>query len=119
MRARHMREEVGTLYETWHSFWYSMLKLNKGAVLVGVLEGLLAARLVALLFAARPDNPAIGLLLACTAPLTAPFRGLDHLAQQPQFGARLELATLVAMALVIGVAAVTKWALLKRSQYEP
>jgi hypothetical protein len=96
-----------------------MLKLNKAAVLVGVLEGLLVARLMALLFAARPDNPAIGLLLAITTPLTAPFRAIDQLAQQPQFGARLELATLVAMGLVIAVAAAIEWTLLNRSRHNP
>jgi hypothetical protein len=92
---------------------------HKGAVLVGLLTGLLAARLVALLFAARPDNPAIGLLLALSMPLTAPFRALDQLAGQPQFGARLELATLAAIVLVIVVAAVVEWTLLKRSQHNP
>lgn len=92
---------------------------HKAAVLVGLLVGLLAVRLVALLFAARPDNPAIGLLLAVTTPLTVPFRALDQLAGQPQFGARLELATLSALLLVIVVAAVVEWTLLKRSQHNP
>ncbi|HEX6287693.1 MAG TPA: hypothetical protein VFZ66_00810 [Herpetosiphonaceae bacterium] len=86
-----------------------MIRQNIGALLIGVLEGALAARLIALLFAARPDNPAIGLLLALTAPLTAPFRILDRLAEQPPFGARLELATLAVMALVLGVAIVGQW----------
>ena len=98
------------------AFGTSMHQLHKAAVLVGVLAGLLAARLVALLFAARPDNPAIGLLLALTTPLTAPFHALDQLARQPQFGARLELATLAALTLVVAVAAVAEWTLLKRSR---
>jgi hypothetical protein len=96
-----------------------MQKQNLGAVLVGVLEGVLAARLIALLFAARPDNPGVALLLTLTTPLTAPFRLLDHMAQQPQFGARLELATLAAMALVIGVAAIGQWVLLRSNQHDP
>lgn len=68
---------------------------------IGVIEGLLVARLVALLFAARPDNPVIRLLLTLTTPLTVPFAALDRLANQPQFGARLELATLAAMFVVL------------------
>jgi preprotein translocase subunit SecD len=91
-----------------------MSKDNLGAGFVGLLVGLLSARLLALLFAARPDNPAISLLLTLTAPLTAPFRILDRLAGQPQFGARLELATLAALVLAIGVAAVVQWAILNR-----
>ena len=102
----------------WHSFWYSMSRYTLGTRLVGLLGGLLAARLVALLLAVRPDNPAISLLLTLTAPLTAPFRVLDRLAGQPQFGARLELATLVALALVIGIAAVVQWVLLSHSRFD-
>lgn len=83
--------------------------------MVGLLVGLLAARLIALLLAARPDNPAINLLLTLTAPFTAPFQFLDQLARQPQFGARLELATLAALTLVIGIAAVVQWVLLSHS----
>ena len=71
-----------------------------GAALVGLIEGLLLLRLVALLFAARPDNPWIALLLALTAPVTAPLGMLDQWAGQPRFGAGLELATLVAMLLI-------------------
>jgi NhaP-type Na+/H+ or K+/H+ antiporter len=92
-----------------------MNKHKRGARLVGLLVGLLAARLIALLLAARPDNPAINLLLTLTAPLTAPFQFLDQLARQPQFGARLELATLAALALAIGIAAVVQWVLLSHS----
>ena len=91
-----------------------MRKHNVGAVLFGLLEGLLLLRLVALLFAARPDNPLIIVILALTAPLVAPFRRLDQLAGQPQFGARLELATLAAMVVLISIAAVLQWWSLKR-----
>ncbi|MDP9309677.1 MAG: YggT family protein [Chloroflexota bacterium] len=81
-----------------------MIKSNIGAVLFGLLEGLLLLRLVALLFAGRPDNPWLALVLALTAPLTVPFRVLDQWAGQPRFGARLELATLAAM-LLLGLGA--------------
>lgn len=104
----------GAFDRAWHSFWYSMNKHKRGARLVGLLGGLLAARLIALLLAARPDNPAINLLLTLTAPLTAPFQFLDQLAGQPQFGARLELATLAALALLTGIATIAQWVLLSR-----
>ncbi len=77
-----------------------MHRKRVGAAVVGLIEGLLLLRLVALLFAARPDNSWIALLLAVTAPVTAPFRLLDQSAGQPQFGARLELATLAALLLL-------------------
>lgn len=64
---------------------------------VGALEGLLLARLVLRLFAARPDNPAVAALLALTEPLRAPLALLD--AAQPQFGAVLELSTLALLVL--------------------
>ena len=67
------------------------------AVLLGVVEGALLVRLIALLLAARPDNALIGLMLALTAPLVWPFRALDRFAGQPEYGARLELATIAAM----------------------
>ena len=65
---------------------------------VGAVEGALLARLLGLLFAARPDNPVFQLLFALTAPLVWPWAWLDRWAGQPRFGARLELATLAAMA---------------------
>lgn len=86
-----------------------MQRMFVGAALIGVIEGLLLLRLVALLFAARPDNPWIALLLALTAPVTAPFRMLDRWAGQPQFGARLELATLAALLLLAGIAIIWHW----------
>ena len=86
-----------------------------GAVVVGLVEGLLLLRLVALLFAARPDNVWLALVLVMTAPLTAPFRVLDQWAGQPRFGARLELATLMAMLLFALGAAVWHWYRLRRA----
>lgn len=86
-----------------------MRKQYVGAAVVGLIEGLLLLRLVALLFAARPDNSWIALLLALTVPVTAPFRLLDQWAGQPHFGARLELATLAALLLLACGAAVWHW----------
>lgn len=87
-----------------------------GAGLVGLLTGLLLVRLVALLFAARPDNPILGLLLALTAPLTAPFAALNQLTGQPQWGARLDLAALAAIALLLTLAAALQRLHLRRNQ---
>lgn len=50
------------------------------------------ARLVLRLFAARPDNPAIAVLLRITEPLIVPLAFLD--AGQPRFGAVLECSSL-------------------------
>lgn len=67
-------------------------------VVVGIVEGLLLARLVLRLFAARPDNPAVEVLYAVTWPFVAPLRALD--AAQPQYGASLEFATLAVLLLL-------------------
>ena len=69
-------------------------------LVVGIVEGLLLVRLVGLLFAARPDNCALDLLLELCVPLVWPWMWLDRWAGQPRFGARLELATLAAMLMV-------------------
>lgn len=60
---------------------------------LGALEGLLIARLSVRLFAVRPDHPVFMLLLRITDPCIRLFGGLD--AGQPQFGAVLELSTLM------------------------
>lgn len=73
---------------------------------IGVLEGALLVRLVASLLAARPDNRAIELVLALTTPLIGPFRALDQITGQPQFGARLELSSISAMLLLSAIAVV-------------
>jgi uncharacterized protein YggT (Ycf19 family) len=67
-------------------------------IATGALEALLVARLLARLLAARPDNPAIQILYALTDPLVMPLQALD--AQQPQFGAVLELSTLMLLVVV-------------------
>jgi uncharacterized protein YggT (Ycf19 family) len=78
--------------------------LNARAILlwaIGALQGLLLARLVLRLFAARPDNPVIAVLFGLTEPLRAPVAFLD--AGQPQFGAVLEFSTLVLLLLLSGL----------------
>jgi uncharacterized protein YggT (Ycf19 family) len=75
--------------------------------LAGAIEGLLLARLVLKLFAARPDNPAFGLLFALTAPLVAPFAALD--AAQPRFGAVLEYSTLAAIVVLAALISAAAW----------
>ncbi len=77
------------------------------AWIAGAAEGLLLARLLARLLAARPDSPAIMALYALTWPLVAPLAALD-LAQR-QFGAVLELSTLATAALLPLLAYLT-WA---------
>ncbi|HWQ12405.1 MAG TPA: YggT family protein [Roseiflexaceae bacterium] len=77
--------------------------------LIGVAEGLLLARLVLRLFAARPDNPAVQALLAATEVLRAPLVALD--AAQPRFGAVLEFSTL-ALLVVLPTLALVAWRLL-------
>lgn len=73
------------------------------AFLGGALSGLLIARLVLKLLAARPDSPAITWLYALTGPLVAPFAVLDR--GQPRFGAILELSTLTTLLVVIIITA--------------
>ena len=67
---------------------------------IGVVEGVLLARLIGLLFAARPDNPVFETVFELSTPLVWPWAWLDRLAGQPRSGARLELATLAMMATV-------------------
>lgn len=86
---------------------------------MGLIEGLLLVRLVALLFAARPDHPALALLLALTAPLAAPWQVINRLTSQPQWGARLDLATLAAMVILLGIAAALHWLVATRAEQRP
>jgi uncharacterized protein YggT (Ycf19 family) len=80
--------------------------------LIGALEGLLLARLIARLFAARPDNPVFQALLSVTDLLRAPLAALDS--AQPRFGATLEYSTLVLLVVLPAVALVV-WRVLERS----
>jgi hypothetical protein len=77
--------------------------------LIGVVEGLLAARLVLRLFAARPDNLVVWGVLAATEPLRVPLAMLD--AAQPRFGATLEFSTL-ALVVALPALAVVVWRVL-------
>lgn len=70
-----------------------------GALVLGGLGGLLAARLLLLLLAARPDNPSVAGVLWATTPLVAPLAFLN--AGQPRFGAVLDLAALLLLAVVV------------------
>lgn len=68
----------------------------------GVIEALLLVRLVAQLFAVRPDQDVLQYILLITAPLVQLFSFFDR--GQPLFGARLEFSTLtLALLLPIGV----------------
>lgn len=67
---------------------------------VSTVETLLITRFMLQLIAARPDNPVVGFVYGATTPLIRPFAVLDR--GQPQFGAILELSTLV-LILVIGI----------------
>lgn len=73
---------------------------------LGVIEGLLLARIVAQLFAARPDHPVLNALLALTAPLVAPFQFLDRWTNQPEWGARLDVAALAMLVALLAIALV-------------
>jgi len=74
----------------------------------GALEALLLARLVARALAARPDNPAFGLLYGITGPLVTPFLALQP--DLPPFGAALEWPTLVlALLALLGSFALWHW----------
>lgn len=86
------------------------------AWVAGALDALLLARLVARLFAARPDSPAIQLLYAVTSPLVAPLAALNY--DQPPYGAALEFATLI-MATFVPLLAYLTWAVLRRAATQP
>lgn len=80
--------------------------LTAATVVIGVIEGVLIARFVLRLFAARPDNPVVQAVYGVTQPLVAPLRALD--AGQPQYGASLEFATLVLL-LALPLITVLMW----------
>jgi YggT family protein len=68
------------------------------AYILGGLIALLLARLILRLFAARPDNPIVGAVLAITTPPRL-LAALD--AGQPRFGAVLEFSTLALIAVLL------------------
>ena len=77
--------------------------LTAATVVIGVMEGVLIARFVLRLFAARPDNPVVQAVYGVTQPLVAPLR-----AGQPQYGASLEFATLMLL-LALPLITVLMW----------
>ncbi len=66
--------------------------------IAGGLEAVLIARFLARLLAARPDHPIMQALYQLSAPLIWPLTPLD--AQQPRFGAIMEISTLTMIGLV-------------------
>lgn len=93
-----------------------MYRYRVGVTLFGLLIGLLLVRVVALLFAARPDNPLIGLLLALSGPLSRPFAALNRLTGQPRFGAQLDLAALATIGALLLLAAALHWLSLRSTR---
>ncbi len=72
--------------------------------LIALLCALLIARLCILLFAARPDNFGVGVLLSVTNGIVWPLAWID--ATQPQFGARFERGTLCL--IIVGLIALNR-----------
>jgi hypothetical protein len=68
------------------------------AYLVGSIEALVLVRLVLQLFAARPDNLMVSIILSITNPLITPLSILDT--GQPHVGAILEFSTLAVCLLI-------------------
>ncbi|WP_298821766.1 YggT family protein [Chloroflexus sp.] len=81
------------------------------ALLGGALCGLLVARLVLKVLAARPDSPAVMWLYSLTEPLVMPLAMIDR--DQPRFGAVLELSTLATLIVLLSLTALA-WAWLGR-----
>jgi YggT family protein len=97
------------------SFMPQILKyryLTAATVVIGVVEGILIARFVLRLFAARPDNPVVQVVYGITQPLIAPLHALD--AGQPQYGASLEFATL-AMLIALPLITALMWKLTQKN----
>ena len=66
-----------------------------------VLLAILASRVLILLFAARPDNPGVALLLSVSEYLRMPFAWIDTL--QPVYGARFERGTVLECVILLAV----------------
>ena len=74
----------------------------KYATAIGsMLLAILASRVLVLLFATRPDNPGIALLLTVSDVLRMPFAWIDTL--QPVYGARFERGTVLECVLLLAV----------------
>ncbi len=72
-----------------------------GTIVGSSLFAILASRVCILLFAARPDNPGIELLLSVSDVLRMPFAWIDTL--QPVYGARFERGTVLECVMVLAV----------------
>lgn len=83
---------------------------------VGIIEGMLIARLAARALAARPDNPSVAFLYWVTDPLITPLAGLQP--DLPTYGAAVELVTL-GLALLAPFLAWGIWIALRRRATEP
>ena len=74
----------------------------KYATAIGsVLLAILASRVLILLFAARPDNPGVAVLLSVSEYLRMPFAWIDTL--QPVYGARFERGTVLECVILLAV----------------
>ncbi len=74
----------------------------KYATAIGsLLLAILASRVLILLFAARPDNPGVALLLSVSEYLRMPFAWIDTL--QPVYGARFERGTVLECVILLAV----------------
>jgi hypothetical protein len=71
--------------------------VNRISLLLALVAALLISRMCLLLFAARPDNPGVELILWVSTPLYWPWQWID--AGQPLYGARFERGALVGVAL--------------------
>ncbi|WP_298401670.1 YggT family protein [uncultured Chloroflexus sp.] len=91
---------------------WNVARLRNGiALLGGAISGLLIARLVLKVLAARPDSPTVSWLYTLTAPLVTPLAIIDR--DQPRFGAVVEFATVATLIVVISVTALS-WVWLGR-----
>jgi hypothetical protein len=72
---RHSRAEINDAYDP-----VGRPRLSRGQqivyLLVGILTGLLALRLLSLLFGANPFNGFVDFIYTVTNPFVAPFRGI-------------------------------------------
>jgi hypothetical protein len=85
-------------YKLWeHGLNAQIAKLT--SLMLIIICTLLVSRLVFLLFAARPDNGGIALLLSISAPFAWPLSWID--AQQPIYGARFERGTLLSIVMCL------------------
>jgi hypothetical protein len=76
-----------------------IIKLSFPA-LIGIFSALLLGRFVAKALAARPDNPLFAWLYGITEWLRVPLAWLD--AGRPQYGAVIEVSTLLMALLLLG-----------------